>query len=312
MLRGRVVVEVAAAVEECAVVSSSGLTAEELIRRLRELAETLGRKSISRLLFHRKTGIPPSQVNKHFNGWNELVLAAGLVSNCKSRIPDDDLMQAMQEIFLAEGKVCTRTRFQKLCRYDVTVYRNRWGNWTGSLLRFREWVLTSAPDFPYLDSLPTECNPVIIARPGGSKASPRAERQYGSPLCFRGLLHAPLNESGVVFLFGMVGHKLGFSVESITPGFPDCEAKRRISKSGDTWERVRIEFEFASRNFVAHGHDPSRCDMIICWEHNWPECPLEVLELKSTVQMLAARNGGQELLRSDSRLDLLSKHPYRE
>jgi hypothetical protein len=23
--------------------------------------------------------------------------------------------------------------------------------------------------------------------------------------------------------------------------------------------------------------------MIVCWEHNWPECPLEVLELKSLV-----------------------------
>jgi len=22
------------------------------------------------------------------------------------------------------------------------------------------------------------------------------------------------------------------------------------------------------------------CDMIICWKHNWPECPLEVLELR--------------------------------
>jgi hypothetical protein len=27
-------------------------------------------------------------------------------------------------------------------------------------------------------------------------------------------------------------------------------------------------------------HDLKGCDMIVCWEHNWPECPLEVLELK--------------------------------
>jgi hypothetical protein len=23
------------------------------------------------------------------------------------------------------------------------------------------------------------------------------------------------------------------------------------------------------------------CDMIVCWRHNWEDCPLEVLELKS-------------------------------
>jgi hypothetical protein len=30
-------------------------------------------------------------------------------------------------------------------------------------------------------------------------------------------------------------------------------------------------------------HDPKGCDLIVCWEHNWPECPLEVLELRAIV-----------------------------
>ena len=40
-----------------------------------------------------------------------------------------------------------------------------------------------------------------------------------------------------------------------------------------------IEFEYESRNFLRHLHDPSQCDIIVCWKHNWPECPLEVIEL---------------------------------
>jgi hypothetical protein len=114
----------------------------------------------------------------------------------------------------------------------------------------------------------------------------RGGRQYGSFLNFRGLLHAPMNEQGVVFLFGMVAQELGYVVESITPGFPDCEAKRRVSKSGDTWERVRIEFEFESRNFMTHGHKVTDCDVIVCWEDNWTDCPIEVLELKTAIQEL--------------------------
>jgi hypothetical protein len=48
----------------------------------------------------------------------------------------------------------------------------------------------------------------------------------------------------------------------------------------EKWQRVRIEFEFEieSRNFLTHGHDVKGCAMIV-WKHNWPECPLEVLEL---------------------------------
>jgi hypothetical protein len=46
---------------------------------------------------------------------------------------------------------------------------------------------------------------------------------------------------------------------------------------------VRIEFEYQSRNFMKHMHDVKGCDVIVCWEHNWPECPIEVIELKSLV-----------------------------
>jgi hypothetical protein len=51
----------------------------------------------------------------------------------------------------------------------------------------------------------------------------------------------------------------------------------------------RIEFEYESRNFREHGHPPDGCDMIICWIHNWPECPanLEVIALKDEIERRA-------------------------
>lgn len=89
---------------------------------------------------------------------------------------------------------------------------------------------------------------------------------------------APQNEMGVVFLFGVMARELGFVVLKIRPGFPDCIALRRL-ESGK-WQWVRIEFEFESKSFVWHGHDSNECDLIVCWENNWPECPLEVVELR--------------------------------
>jgi hypothetical protein len=109
---------------------------------------------------------------------------------------------------------------------------------------------------------------------------------YGNPIDFRGLRHEPVNEQGVVFLFGMLARELGYAVEAVQTGYPDCEAKRQIDKG--KWQRVRIEFEFESRNFRTHGHQPEGCDLIVCWRHNWPECPthIEVLELRSVIKSL--------------------------
>jgi len=109
---------------------------------------------------------------------------------------------------------------------------------------------------------------------------------YGSFLNFRGLQHSPLNEQGVVFLFGMICLELGFVVEAIRDGYPGCEAKRRIDRHRDQWERVRIEFEYRSSGFKDHGHNPKGCDLIVCWIHDWTECPFEVVELRSAIETL--------------------------
>lgn len=93
----------------------------------------------------------------------------------------------------------------------------------------------------------------------------------GSPLDY-----APDNEQGVVFLFSHLAHpKYGLRVERIQAGFPDCVAYR------DT-ERIRIEFEYRSRNFATHKHDVNGCDWLVCWIHDWVEAPkhLRIVELR--------------------------------
>jgi len=112
---------------------------------------------------------------------------------------------------------------------------------------------------------------------------------YGDFINFRGLQHAPVNEQGVVFLFGMICRELGYVVEIVKPGFPDCEAKRNIKTN--MWQRVRIEFEYQAKSFKNHGHDPMVCDLVVCWENDWPECPIEVLELRTVLKKLPTEVG---------------------
>jgi len=107
----------------------------------------------------------------------------------------------------------------------------------------------------------------------------RRPRQFGEKIDFKSLSCAPINEQGVVYLFGVLHDAFDLKIESVQTGFPDCIARRNVGKG--RWEEVRIEFEFQSRSFVKHKHDPDRVDMIVCWEHDWKQCPehIEVLEL---------------------------------
>ncbi len=269
-------------------------TREDLIKKLQRVAKDLGKTRVSRREFCRESSVSQRQILRYFKTWNELVLAAGLEQVDKSRIDDESLMEAMYQALLDEETVPPFHVFDQQCEYDASVYRRRWGTWDQILSVFREWVSAHNPDFQLLHELPTlneaESSVAKNDAPTENKTIHSWERSgsrvYGTVLNFRGLQHAPVNEQGVVFLFGMVALELGFIVESVATGFPDCEAKRRVNKAKDLWERVSIEFEFQSRNFRDHGHDSSQCDLIVCWEHNWPECPIEVLELRSILSTL--------------------------
>lgn len=91
------------------------------------------------------------------------------------------------------------------------------------------------------------------------------------------LEYAPDNEQGVVYLFShLARRRFGLRIERIQAGYPDCIA---YDNSG---HRVRIEFEYRSRNFCQHRHDPRGCDWIVCWMHDWPAVPsrLRVVDLR--------------------------------
>lgn len=121
-------------------------------------------------------------------------------------------------------------------------------------------------------------------RPDAAARAVQQDRSIvGDLVNFRGLVYAPVNESGVVFLFGKVAGDLNMYVEEVKTGFPDCIARRFTGKG---WERVRVELEFKSSNFRGHGHDAKECDIIVCWEHDWPACPIEVIELRERIKEL--------------------------
>jgi Homing endonuclease associated repeat len=108
----------------------------------------------------------------------------------------------------------------------------------------------------------------------------------GAPTQLPGLAHEPVNEMGVLVLFAMLSRQLGFILDSVQAAFPDLLARMEVQPG--RWQPVRIEVEYLSSSFRRHGHDARQCDLIVCWRHDWKNCPpnLQVLELSKVVKQL--------------------------
>ena len=278
---------------------------QAVLDAIRRAAQALGH-SPSRAEFKAKARMTEYQVLRHFPSWREAVRAAGLEPDSTNiKLDDSDLLQDWGNLVRRNRQIPTRDQYRREGKYSPGVFERHFGPWSSIPAKFRnfaeekpEWadVLAllpiAAPKRPArgtshtsTDILSEAASPIAIHRHRHAKLEGRAI--YGNPIDFRGLRHEPVNEQGVVFLFGMVAKELGYMVEAVQAGFPDCEAKRQVGPS--KWQRVRIEFEFESREFRDHGHPEDGCDVIVCWRHNWPDCPahLEVVELASVIKSLA-------------------------
>lgn len=110
----------------------------------------------------------------------------------------------------------------------------------------------------------------------------------GEPINFRGIVYAPRNEAGVVLLFSKVMDDLGIIYESSPPSDFDMVGRIQTAKG---YELKHFEFEYQSSNFKQHKHDATLVDYIVCWEHDWKNCPenIEVIELKELIKTLPAQ-----------------------
>ena len=281
-------------------------TKDEVITAIRECGRSLGRAP-SRSEFKSRSHMSEYRVLEHFPSWREAVRAAGLEADASNvRLEDDVLLTDWGDLVRRFRHIPTRAQYRTEGKYSPGVFERHFGPWSAMPEKFRAFAKDNPTWADVLALLPmdrrssrstSESGPLPVAGAASPISTQASQLQYtklidrptyGNPIDFRGLRHEPVNEGGVVFLFGMVARELGYLVEAVQAGFPDCEAKRQVGPG--KWQRVRIEFEFESRNFRDHGHPPDGCDLIVCWRHNWAECPphLEVVELAKVMQTLSA------------------------
>lgn len=289
-------------------------TRKHIVDSIAALAKRV-RRTPSLLEFVARARVTKHSVMRHFPRWNEAIEAAGL-EPCRVyvRPANDDLLKDWAEVVRKKRGLPSRSAYLVTGKYYPRTIEKRFGGWPAVPEAFRkfangkrEWadvVALLAAGVPNKKLVTGRTNPKgcrLLSRQDGhalrhwprktGHAALRDRATYGNPIDFGGMRHEPVNEQGVVLLFGMLAKELGYVIEAVQTGFPDCEAMRQITP--ERWQRVQIEFEFESRNFRDHGHPASGCDVIVCWRHNWHDCPenIEVVELSSIIKSLANAEG---------------------
>jgi hypothetical protein len=278
-------------------------TKESIVSTLQSVAANLGKTTLSKADV--QGVLPVSSVRNVFGSLGKALEAAGLpcqsqtahLNGIRRVLTDDELLQSIYRVEQKLGREPNANEYTAEGDYSVRPFRKRFGAWRETLAHYRRWraergMAIAENGAAVTSDAASDC---AASHAGCVVAGPKRLggvapiQLYGEPFDFRGLRHAPINEQGVVYLFGMVSRELGFYVESIQQGFPDCEAKYLYDKGKNLWAKARIEFEFKASSFREHGHDASRCDFIVCWANDWPDCPVRVIELKKELLRLNPR-----------------------
>ena len=300
------------------------MSKSKVIAGIRVAAKKLGRvPNVSEL--ESAGGVRREELRRCFPSLRQAVRAAGLEPTLeRTRNRSGVMLEDWGEVARKMGRLPTTKHYDAAGRFSKGTFWLRFGPWNTIPDHFSDYVRATGAEEKWQDVLamvdtrelgvtPVRAGAMDKGRnmtagmpPGNGRhhgaamALPRAipnfrrrspiladRPVYGAPMPTRGLAYEPVNETGVVLLFGIVAWDLGFHVERVQTDFPDCEAMFEVQPG--KWQRVRIEFEYESRNFKIHRHPVDKCDIIVCWRHNWKECPrrLQVVELREAIARIA-------------------------
>jgi hypothetical protein len=269
-------------------VTKENLSREEVIAAIRACTEKLGRVP-NRVELMKHTGLTRHDVNRYFGNYMLALKECNLEKTGSGmKIDMDRLFRDWTRVVRTLKALPKVYQFESESRYSIRPFRRLFGPWRNVPDGMKRYALERRLTDDWQDVMELIDGQAKGEADGqktvGSSSDSKilaGRPMYGQLIRPFPLVCAPVNEFGVIFLFGALAEQMGFLVLRIQGQYPDGEAFRVVAEG--RLQRVKIEFELESRNFLRHGHDPAKADLIVCWENNWPECPLEVIELKKVI-----------------------------
>lgn len=285
--------------------SKKRVSREEVLEAIRSIARTKGtpwdrRKSgLSVRTFKEKSGLREADIYRNFSSWSDALEAAGGGDAARRAfVGPDELLQDWGRVARKLSRPPPFAQYNFHGKYCGGTLQVRFGSWNNVRIAFQEFAKGKGEwgdVVKFCETAPRigrgHAQPKVQLSRADAKPKRWKDRPvFGEPVGPLPLRNAPTNESGVVLAFGMLAAQLGFHIETVCAAFPDCRALRKVGPG--EWQSVTIEFEFKSANFYTHGHAPDGCDMIVCWEHNWAECPpnLEVIALRDVIEQRSGQS----------------------
>ncbi|MBL8876772.1 MAG: hypothetical protein JNM86_13330 [Phycisphaerae bacterium] len=250
-------------------------TRDSLILRVTELAKKLHRQPNHKEM-RDVALIREDDCRRIFGGYSSLLRAAGFRGQVRGNQKDSARRDEMLDDY---GRAIGRLgRFPSIGEYtdhglfSYHTFKTTFGSWPATRTAYVDRTGGSEQWSATLRKLIEQKNVAVY--------NPHPDFPIcGKPLNYRAMLHEPTNEQGVVLLFGMMAEEIGFIIENVRTSYPDCEGKRRVGVN--SWQRVRIEFEFLSSRFA---HPEEGCDLVVCWRHDNPKLKVEVMELEKVIR----------------------------
>jgi hypothetical protein len=199
---------------------------ESIITTLQNLAASLKKDTLSKQDVNRV--LPASSINTYFGSLGNALEAAGLcrasssehLDAFRSEYSNNDLFISVFQVEQQVGREPKAMEYTVRGAYSIRPFRKRFGPWPEVLKHYRKWkqeqnstvnpeiVVTpeQSPNIAFSKAKIEGCQPL----PNHPNMNFQPAQLYGEPIDFRGLRHAPINEQGVVYLFGMVSRELGF------------------------------------------------------------------------------------------------------
>jgi len=257
---------------------------------MQRVAQSLGRSHLTSEEFDAQAKVSAYRIVRVFGTWAAALQAAGLASspNLIREVPISTLADDFLGACIDLGRIPTINQLTRRSRHVTHTFAGKYGGYRAFKRAAIDHLFSNNARIPpaiktlfetEISQSPSEVAP----NPDSRQAQPHRQ---GRTLNFRAFAYAPTCEHDVVQMFGAVAQELGFEILANRSAFPDCQARRRRPGTRETFVECLIEYEFASSDYRRHGHPVSGCALVVCWNHDWADCPIEVLELSTEIRNL--------------------------
>lgn len=123
-------------------INNIDVTPEELLKDLKDVANRLGKKSITSTEYEQYGKHGRWQFISRFKTWENALLQAGLEpTGYHNKVTKQELLEEIERVWIKLGRQPTSTDIKNgISKYSLNSYARKFGGWRAALIAFVEWI----------------------------------------------------------------------------------------------------------------------------------------------------------------------------